>query len=41
MNAVVYRPGTGKFNYAMGQVPATSAPFVEFDLKAAVEGGGK
>jgi hypothetical protein len=23
--------------YAMGQIPATSGPFVEFDLKAAVE----
>jgi hypothetical protein len=39
MNAVVYMPKDLKMRYAMGQEPATSGPFVEFDLKAAVEKG--
>ncbi|MBI5524710.1 MAG: hypothetical protein HY897_00085 [Deltaproteobacteria bacterium] len=38
MNAVVFRPAAGIFHYAMGEVPATSLPFVEFDLRAAAGG---
>jgi hypothetical protein len=40
MNSVVFEPEDVKFHYAMGKVPATSAGFVEFDLKAFLEAGG-
>jgi hypothetical protein len=35
MNAAVYEPEDLKVHFAMGQVPATSGPFLEFDLGAA------
>jgi hypothetical protein len=32
MNAVIYEPQRGVLHFAMGQVPATAGPFVEFDF---------
>ena len=36
MNAAVYQPELLKVYFAMGQVPATSGPFIPFDLTAYV-----
>ena len=30
MNAVIYEPESLRLHFAMGQVPATSGPFLEF-----------
>jgi hypothetical protein len=38
MNAVVFEPERGWIHYAMGQVPATSAPFVSLDFGAWAQG---
>ena len=39
MNAGVFEPARGMVRWAMGEVPATDAPFVELDLDALVQGG--
>lgn len=39
MNAVVFEPARRVMHWAMGEVPATDQPFVEFDLLKAVETG--
>ncbi len=39
MNACVYEPATRKLHWAMGGVPATDQPFVEFDLGLETGGG--
>lgn len=36
MNAAIYEPEALRLHYAMGQVPATSGPFVEFNFGAAI-----
>lgn len=39
MNAVIYEPARARLHWAMGQVPATDAPFETFDLGATLNGG--
>jgi hypothetical protein len=41
MMAAVYQPASRRLLYAMGQVPATSGPFVPLDLDALFAGGGE
>ena len=38
MNAVVYEPERLKMHFAMGQEPATSGPFIDYDFGAAISG---
>ena len=40
MNASVYDPGNLMLYFAMGQVPATSGPFITFDVAEALGQGG-
>ncbi len=40
MNAVIYEPEDLRLHFAMGEVPATDAPFVTLDLKTIFARGG-
>ena len=41
MNAAVYEPERGLLHFAMGQVPATSGPWVTVDVGAMFDGSGE